>query len=53
MFRHTEVKGAACVYSPDNIEAIAEAMNKIVNDIKLRTQLIENGKQRAQYFSWG
>lgn len=48
-----EVAGAAAVYiAPDNIEAIAEAMNKIVSDIKLRTQLIENGKQRAQYFSW-
>jgi hypothetical protein len=27
-------------------------MYKIVTDTKLRAQLIENGKLRAQYFSW-
>lgn len=48
-----EVAGNAALYiHPENKEEIADAMYKIVTDTKLRAQLIENGKLRAQYFSW-
>jgi glycosyltransferase involved in cell wall biosynthesis len=48
-----EVAGNAALYiHPENKVEIADAMYKIVTDTKLRAQLIENGKLRAQYFSW-
>lgn len=48
-----EVAGnAALTVDPFSVEAIAEAMNQLYSDDKLRLQLIERGKIRRQDFSW-
>lgn len=43
---------AALLVDPENVPQIAEAMESIVNDDKLRIDLIEKGKKRVQDFSW-
>ena len=48
-----EVAGdAALLVDPTNVDAIAEAMVRIVNDAGLREELSRKGLQRASRFSW-
>ena len=48
-----EVAGdAALLVNPYDEGQIAEGMNKILSDPKLRRQLIERGKERVKKFSW-
>ncbi|HRG57904.1 MAG TPA: glycosyltransferase family 1 protein [Bacteroidia bacterium] len=48
-----EVAGDAALYcDPNDVEDIANAMLKLVNDHSIRTELLEKGKIRKQLFSW-
>jgi len=48
-----EVAGdAGILVDPFSVEAIAEGMRKLAVDADLRTQLIANGRQQRQKFSW-
>lgn len=48
-----EIAGdAAIIVDPTSFEHIAEAMQKLVNDITLRQQLINAGSARAKQFTW-
>ena len=48
-----EVAGdAALIVDPDNIEEMAEAIYKVINDEKLREDLIKKGYKRVKQFSW-
>lgn len=46
------VGDAAILVDPYNVEAIAEGMDKIITDTKLREALINKGVARAKQFSW-
>ena len=49
----SEVAGnAAILVNPNNTSEIADAMNLLITDENLRTDLIAKGKIRAQYFDW-
>ncbi|MDQ6662796.1 MAG: glycosyltransferase family 4 protein [Acidobacteriota bacterium] len=43
---------AALLASPDNVDEIAECLNRVIQDDALRETLIERGKQRAAEFTW-
>ena len=43
---------SALLVNPDKPEEIAEAMERIVNDEKLRRELIKRGYQNVKRFSW-
>jgi glycosyltransferase involved in cell wall biosynthesis len=45
-------KDAAVFTEPDSIDSIANGIEKLALDEKLRQQLIENGKIRVKDFSW-
>ncbi len=48
-----EVAGvAALLCSPDDIQSIADYMNDVASDSKLRKELIKKGLLRADQFSW-
>lgn len=48
-----EVVGdAAVLVDPFSVDSISSGMEKIISDEKLRTQLSQKGKERAQLFSW-
>lgn len=48
-----EVGGDAAVYvDPFNVEDIKEKLNEVLNDAKMRDQLIKKGVERAKQFSW-
>lgn len=48
-----EVGGDAAVYfDPENVEDIAEKIAQVLNDNKLRQNLIEKGNKRVKDFSW-
>ena len=48
-----EVAGnAAILVNPNDTVEIANAMNEMVMNEKLRNELIQKGKERAQYFDW-
>ena len=48
-----EVAGdAAILTDPFSFESISNAMVQIATDEKLRTSLIEKGRQRRQLYSW-
>jgi glycosyltransferase involved in cell wall biosynthesis len=48
-----EVVGdAGVLLDPDDVEAWAEAMLKVVDDQELRAQMIERGYRQARSFSW-
>ena len=44
--------GAAMLVNPEDVEGICAAMNKIVQDEKLRINISSLGKERAKSFSW-
>lgn len=46
------VRDAALCVDPDDIEALAQAMRRILEDQGLRQQLIERGLARSQEFTW-
>ena len=43
---------AAIPVDPLNVESIAEGIRRLVEDEKLRQELIKRGKQQAQKFTW-
>ena len=45
-------QAAALTVSPDDVDALADALQKVVNDAKLRQTLIARGYARAQEFPW-
>ena len=48
-----EVGGSAAIYAnPGSIDEIADGMDKLARDKKLRDDLIERGKKQKQLFSW-
>lgn len=48
-----EIAGdAAILVNPNDIEAIAEAMQKLLQSAELRNILIEKGEERVKLFSW-
>ena len=48
-----EVAGdAAILVDPYQVDAIAQAMEDVITDSALRTQLRQQGRDRAQHFSW-
>ena len=48
-----EVTGdAGLFFDPNNIQEIAEAINKIFNDDDLRNKMIEKGFENVERFSW-
>lgn len=48
-----EVYGKAAIYfDPDDTAEISEVMSKLLNDTRLRQQLIKAGKKRADHYSW-
>ena len=48
-----EVAGDAALYvNPENVEEIAEAISRLLQDDALRASLIEKGYKRVQEFSW-
>lgn len=44
--------GAAITIDPHDISAISKAMNHLIVDEKLRSDLIQKGLNRAKYFDW-
>lgn len=44
--------GAALYVDPENVDDIAKKMTKLLNDEKLRKELIEKGKEQVKKFSW-
>lgn len=48
-----EVYGdAALEFPPDDIEAMADALDRLIGDQSLRKKLIQRGYQRVEKFSW-
>lgn len=47
------VKDAGILVNPESVESIKTAIEKIVNNNKLRDRLISLGKKRVKEFSWG
>ncbi len=48
-----EVAGeAALLFNPRDVEEIADSMEKIIADKRLRDDLIKRGKERVKNFSW-
>jgi glycosyltransferase involved in cell wall biosynthesis len=44
--------GAAIAVQPDDVDAIAGALERLLSDEKLRAKLGEDGKRRAASFTW-
>jgi glycosyltransferase involved in cell wall biosynthesis len=47
-----QVGNAAYLFDPYHIESIAEAAIRLWEDAKLKSDLVNNGKERLQEFSW-
>ena len=48
-----EIAGNAAIYfDPFNVEEMAEKMAKLNENSNLRKELVENGKERVENFSW-
>ena len=45
-------KGAALLFDPNDVDAIAEALKQLLGSPELRRQLIESGHRRAGDFTW-
>ena len=46
------VENAAVLVNPFSVESILLGINKITSDEKLRSEIIEKGKERARLFTW-
>jgi len=46
------VGDAALLVDPYDVEAMAEAIARVLNDAALRVELVRKGRQRAAQFSW-
>jgi len=44
--------GAAIAVQPDDVDAIAGALERLLSDEKLRAKLGEEGRRRAAGFTW-
>jgi glycosyltransferase involved in cell wall biosynthesis len=44
--------GAALLFDPEDVGAIAEAMRRLLGDVALRADLVARGRARAEHFSW-
>jgi glycosyltransferase involved in cell wall biosynthesis len=44
--------GAAIAVKPDDVDAIAGALERLLSDAQLRQKLGEEGKRRAANYSW-
>lgn len=44
--------GAALIVDPENIQSIADGLEKLLTDDSLRAKLREKGLQRAELYSW-
>lgn len=48
-----EVGGDVCLYfDPHDLGDMEDKVDKVLNDEKLRNELIEKGQKRAKFFSW-
>ncbi|MGF1505126.1 MAG: glycosyltransferase, partial [Anaerolineae bacterium] len=47
------VGGAALTVDPTDVDAIADALNRLLHDGALRTDLATRGQIRVQKFNWG
>ena len=48
-----EVVGeAGLLIEPDDVEGLSGAMQRVLEDSKLRAELVDKGFARAQLFSW-
>ena len=45
-------KGAALLFDPNDVDAIADALKQLLGSPELRRQLIESGHRRAGDFTW-
>lgn len=45
-------RSAAIYFDPNNAFSIKNAVEKVINDPQLRKELIKQGQERLQYFSW-
>lgn len=43
---------AACYVDPQDVQSIAEGMNRVLSDDELRRSLIKKGIERAKLFTW-
>lgn len=44
--------GAAAYFDPDSEESIFSTINRVVNNIEIRSDLVKRGKERLPFFSW-
>jgi alpha-1,3-rhamnosyl/mannosyltransferase len=44
--------GSAIEVDPEDVDAIAAGLEKLLSDAELRTALAEKGKRRAAEFTW-
>lgn len=48
-----EVAGdAAILIDPENSEELSDAVNKLINDVKIREELVKKGFENTKKFSW-
>jgi glycosyltransferase involved in cell wall biosynthesis len=45
-------EGAALLVDPNNVEALADALEQVLVDGALRTRLVADGRRRAAQYSW-
>jgi glycosyltransferase involved in cell wall biosynthesis len=44
--------GAALAVDPEDVEAIASGLERLLSDSELRQRLVEDGQRRAAGFTW-
>jgi len=47
------LEGGGLLVAPNDAEAVALAITKLLNDARLRKRLSEEGRRRAETFTWG
>ena len=45
-------RGAALLFDPRDVDAIADALKRILEDAQLRAELVSSGRSRAAEFTW-
>lgn len=45
-------KGAAVLVDPDSVESIADGIRRVLEDLKLRGELVAAGRVRSREFTW-